>query len=588
MSKNTPDFNDPINLQVMWNRLIFIADQADTVLGRTAFSPIVRENHDYVTVLLDSRGRALAQCTWSIPVFITSLPVAAQKYFLPKFPAETLSEGDVLATNDPEIGTGHLPDVTMITPIFKKGKVVAYAGSIAHLPDVGGRPLHSEASDIFEEGIRFPIVKLHKAGVPNQDVLDIIAASVRLPTEVLGDLESMVAANNVMGRELLKFLDEYDLDEIDDLADAIHSRSEAQTRKAIRQWPNGTYTAEVLLDGYDTDVKLKAAVIVRDDSIHVDYAGSSDQVLHSINCRTNYRYAHSVYALKCLLDPDTPNNEGCITPITDEAPEGSILNPNAWTAGNSRNLIGHVIPSLLFKALENVVPDKVMGDSGGAPIWAANCVGQRDDGTQYGSVQNFHGGQGARSEIDGLDTLSFPSNCKVTAIEMFEIAVPVLTECKELIADSGGAGKYRGGLGILREYINLADARFSIRSSKHVIPPLGAQEGASGRTGDLTINPGTTEEKHLPTRYADYPLKAGDVFRLESPGGGGLGNPFEREPARVLADVTQGYVSPERAASDYGVSVMKQGRKWHIDEAATAKLRENHNNVMARKSGPSR
>src|SRR6266478_1232698 len=315
MSKNTPDFNDPINLQVMWNRLIFIADQADNVLGRTAFSPIVRENHDYVTVLLDSRGRALAQCTWSIPVFITSLPVAAQKYFLPKFTADMLTEGDVLATNDPEIGTGHLPDVTMITPIFKKGRVVAYAGSIAHLPDVGGRPLHSEA------------------GVPNQDVLDIIAASVRLPTEVLGDLESMVAANNVMGRELLKFLDEYELDEIDDLADAIHSRSEAQTRKAIRQWPNGTYSAEVLLDGYDTDVKLKAAVIVKDDSIHVDYAGSSDQVLHSINCRTNYRYAHSVYALKCLLDPDTPNNEGCITPITDEAPEGSILNPNAWTAG---------------------------------------------------------------------------------------------------------------------------------------------------------------------------------------------------------------------------------------------------------------
>ena len=189
MSKNTPDFNDPITLQVMWNRLIFIADQADNVLGRTAFSPIVRENHDYVTVLLDSRGRALAQCTWSIPVFITSLPIAAQNYFLPKFPAETLEQGDVLATNDPEIGTGHLPDVTMITPIFKKGKVVAYAGSIAHLPDIGGRPLHSEASDIFEEGIRFPILKLHKAGEPNQDVLDIIAASVRLPTEVLGDLE---------------------------------------------------------------------------------------------------------------------------------------------------------------------------------------------------------------------------------------------------------------------------------------------------------------------------------------------------------------------------------------------------------------
>ena len=545
---NAADFNDPINLQVMWNRLIFIADQADIVLGRTAFSPIVRENHDYVTVLLDSRGRALAQCTWSIPVFITSLPVAAQTYFLPKFPAETLREGDVLATNDPEIGTGHLPDVTMITPIFKNGKVVAYAGSIAHLPDIGGRPLHSEASDIFEEGIRFPIVKLHQAGVPNQDVLDIIAASVRLPTEVMGDLESMVAANNVMGRELIKFLDEYGLDGVDELADAIHARSEAQTRKAIRQWPNGTYTAEVLLDGYDADVKLKAAVIVGDDAIHVDYTGTSEQVLHSINCRTNYRYAHSVYALKCLLDPDTPNNQGCITPITDEAPPGSILNPQPWTAGNSRNLIGHVIPSLIFKALEGLVPDKVMGDSGGAPIWAANCVGRRDDGSQYGSVQNFHGGQGARAEFDGLDTLSFPSNCKVTAIEMFEITVPALTECKELIADSGGAGKTRGGLGQRVVLRNLARQPMSIYLASERVrhPCFGVVGGQSGRAGQVSKN----GDPQFPK--GKVVLKTGERLEVETPGGGGWGPASDRAAAAIEHDLAEGLITPAAARKTYG------------------------------------
>lgn len=548
MSVNAADFNDPINLQVMWNRLIFIADQADIVLGRTAFSPIVRENHDYVTVLLDSRGRALAQCTWSIPVFITSLPVAAQKYFLPKFPAEMLQEGDVLATNDPEIGTGHLPDVTMITPIFKNGKVVAYAGSIAHLPDIGGAPLHSEASDIFEEGIRFPIVKLHKAGVPNQDVLDIIAASVRLPTEVMGDLESMVAANNVMGRELVKFLDEYGLDGIDELADAIHSRSEAQTRRAIRQWPNGTYSAEVLLDGYDTDVTLKASVIVRDDSIHVDYSGTSEQILHSINCRTNYRYAHSVYALKCLLDPDTPNNEGCITPITDEAPLGSILNPEQWTAGNSRNLIGHVIPSLIFRALEGVVPDKVMGDSGGAPIWAANCVGRRDDGTQYSSVQNFHGGQGARSEFDGLDTLSFPSNCRVTAIEMFEIAVPALVECKELISDSGGAGRSRGGLGQHVVLRNLARNPINIYLASERVrhPCFGVVGGRSGSAGKVFRN----GEPQFPK--GKVVLKTGDRLEVETPGGGGWGKTSERSAAAIELDLAEGLITPQAARQIYG------------------------------------
>ena len=197
----------------------------------------------------------------------------------------------MLATNDPEIGTGHLPDVTMVTPIFRNGKVVAYAGSIAHLPDVGGRPLSPDATDIFEEGIRFPILKLHKGGEPNRDVLDIIAASVRLPTEVLGDLDSMAAANAVMGRELTKFLDEYGLNEVDELADAIHARSEAQMRKAIRAWPNGTYRAETILDGFDSEVTLAVAVTVSDETVHVDYAGSSDQVTHGINVRTNYLYA---------------------------------------------------------------------------------------------------------------------------------------------------------------------------------------------------------------------------------------------------------------------------------------------------------
>ena len=255
-------FDDPITLQVMWNRLIFIADQADSVLGRTAFSPIVRENHDYVTVLMDSRGRALAQCTWAIPVFITSLPMAVQKYFLPKFPAETLVPGDVLATNDPEIGTGHLPDVTMVTPIFRNGKVVAYAGSIAHLPDVGGRPLSPDATDIFEEGIRFPILKLHKAGSRTRTCSTSSRRASGCRPRSWATSTAWSAANAVMGRELSKFLDEYGLDEVDELADAIHSRSEAQMRKAIRAWPNGTYRAETMLDGFDSEVKLAVAVTV--------------------------------------------------------------------------------------------------------------------------------------------------------------------------------------------------------------------------------------------------------------------------------------------------------------------------------------
>ncbi len=548
MPKTLTDFNDPITLQVMWNRLIFIADQADNVLGRTAFSPIVRENHDYVTVLLDSRGRALAQCTWSIPVFITSLPAAAQNYFLKAYPPETLEPGDVLATNDPEIGTGHLPDVTMLTPIFKGGKVVAYAGSIAHLPDVGGRPLSPDATDIYEEGIRFPIIKLHKAGVPNKDALDIIASSVRLPTEVRGDLDSMVAANNVMGRELLRFMEEYDLDSVDELADSIHSRSEMQLRKAIKAWPNGTYRAEVKLDGFDSEVVLKAAVIVRDETVHVDYTGSSDQVLHGINVRTHYRYAHSVYALKCLLDPETPNNEGCITPFTDEAPLGSILNPHAYAAGNSRNLVGHVIPSLIFKALEGVVPERVQGDSGGAPIWAMNCLGQRNDGTQYGAIQNFHGGQGGRMNNDGLDTLSFPSNCRVTPIEMYELAVPVLTECKELIADSGGAGEFRGGLAQRSILKNISNNPMSVYMATERVkfPCFGVVEGHSGTAGRVFKN----GVDHFPK--GKVVLQPGESLGFETPGGGGWGKPSDRTTQDIEADLAEGFVTLEGVKAAYG------------------------------------
>src|SRR5260221_14157731 len=204
MSGRQIDFNDPITLQVLWNRLVFIADQADRALGRTAFSPIIRENHDYVTALMDTSGRALAQCTWAIPVFITSLPMAAQHYFLKAFPPETLEPGDVLLTNDPLIGTGHLPDMVMITPVFHKGRIIGYAGSIAHMADIGGRPYSPESIDIFEEGIRLPIVKIYKAGKPNKDGLDIIAASVRLPRQVLGDLGRMVSGHDGMGGAVVR------------------------------------------------------------------------------------------------------------------------------------------------------------------------------------------------------------------------------------------------------------------------------------------------------------------------------------------------------------------------------------------------
>jgi N-methylhydantoinase B len=539
----TLDFDDPITLQVLWNRLIFIADQADRALGRTAFSPIVRENHDYVTVLMDAKGRALAQCTWAIPVFITSLPMAVQQYFLPAFPPSSLRPGDVLLTNDPLIGTGHLPDMVMVTPIFHRGRHIGFSGSIAHMPDIGGRPYSPDSTDIFEEGIRLPIIKLYKAGVRNDDVLDIIGASVRLPREVLGDIDSMVAANEVMARELVRFLDEYDLDDVEALGAAIHRRSEEQMRRAIAKWPSGSYKSEMTLDGYDSPVTLKCEVVVKCDAIHIDYAGSSPQVRHAINVRKHYRIAHSVYALKCLLDPDTPNNEGCTVPITDEAPHGSILNPRDTAAGNLRNLIGHAIPSLVFKALEKVVPEKVQGDSGGAPIWGINCQGQNAQGVPYGASQMLHGGQGGRATLDGLDTLSFPSNCKCIPTEMYELSVPVLTECKELIPDSGGPGQFRGGLGQRVTLRNISTGVMNMYlASEHVIEPcLGVVGGHPGRPGAVLKNGQQVFPK------GQIPLAPGERLTVELPGGGGWGDPAKRSPDLIEADLALGLVTADGA-----------------------------------------
>ena len=542
------DFTDPIALQVLWNRLVFITDQADLALGRTAFSPIVRENHDFVTVLMDADGNALAQCTLAIPVFISTLPMAVKTYFLKAHPPETLKPGDVLATNNARIGTGHPPDLVMVTPIFHQGAIVAYAGCIAHLPDVGGRPQSPDSVDVFEEGIRLPILKLFREGVPNQDVFDIVASSSRLPEEVLGDINSMVAANEVTRREVLAFLREYELSGLDELARAIYARSEAHMRAAIRKLPNGIYCAEMVLDGIDSDVTLRAAVHVRDDTIHIDYEGTSPQVEYGINVAPHYRIAHSLYALKCLLDPASPNNEGCTRPCTDAAPEGSILNPRATAAGAARNLVGHTIPSLIFRAMADVLPDLVQADSGGAPIWGINCTGTRKDGSPYSSIQNFHGGQGGRDGFDGNDTLSFPSNCKVTPVEIYERSVPVVIERKELIPDSGGAGRFRGGLGQRGVIRNISGAPMSIYlNTEHVRHPcfgvLGGKPGAPGRV----------ELGNLPAPAKGRVVVADrQALVIETPGGGGWGNPATRDRALLERDLHDGLVTPAGAERDYG------------------------------------
>jgi N-methylhydantoinase B len=409
---------------------------------------------------------------------------------------------------------------------------------------------------------------------------------------VLGDIRGQLGASRLGEQRIGELLQKFGKANALQSFDRLLELAEIKMKAAISEWTDGRFEGERFVDddGIDLNKPVRIHVVVekKGDKISFDFTGSADQTKGPANVRPPLVQAAVGYVLISLVDPLIFINSGILRAFDVKTREGSVLNPRFPAPVNTYNATVHAMVEALFSALSHVIPARARADGCGS---RSIIIGGRSTsaGKSYVQYEIVGGGAGGRATKDGASGTSVnQSNARIASIEIIESEFPTRVQRFELIKDSGGAGKYRGGLGILREYINLADARFSIRSSKHVIPPLGAQEGASGRTGDLTINPGTTEEKHLPTRYADYPLKAGDVFRLESPGGGGLGNPFEREPARVLADVTQGYVSPERAASDYGVSVMKQGRKWHIDEAATAKLRENHNNVMARKSGPSR
>jgi N-methylhydantoinase B len=309
------------------------------------------------------------------------------------------------------------------------------------------------------------------------------------------------------------------------------------------------------------------------DSIRFDFSGSADQTKGPANVRPPLVKAAVGYALISLVDPLIFINSGIMRSYEITTREGSVLNPRFPAPVNTYNATVHAMVEALFDALSHVMPARARADGCGS---RSIIIGGRSTsaGKTYVQYEIVGGGAGGRATRDGASGTSVnQSNAKIASIEIIESEFPTRVQRFELIKDSGGAGKFRGGLGMVREYINLADARFSIRSSKHVIAPYGAAGGGPGRTGDLTVNPGTAEENHLPTRYADYPLKAGDIFRLETPGGGGLGDPFERDPAKVLGDVAQGYVSPQRAERDYGVVVVKQGRAWEIDETATARLR---------------
>jgi N-methylhydantoinase B len=566
---------DPVTLEVIWNRFLSVANEQQDALIRTAFSTIVRESQDLACGLFDTKGRMIAQSLSGTPGHINAM-ATSMKHFLAAFPADKMAPGDVLITNDPWQTAGQINDITITTPVFKHDKLVALFANTCHSADIGGRILSAEAREVFEEGLRIPIMKLFDRGEPNRILMQLVRSNVRQPDEVIGDFYAQTASNDAGGRALLEMMEEFALDSIDAVAEEIIGRSETAVRSEIRKLPSGEWSNETWSDGFEEPIVIRCTVKVAGDEIFIDFAGSSPQSTRGINVVMNYTHAYASFAIKAAICPDVPHNEGSFRPVHVSAPPGSIMNALDPAPVASRQVIGHFIPSAIFAALSGALPGRLMAP-GADPIWLSVWRGQNPPFT----LTIFQvGGTGARPAKDGLSAVGFPSGVAGVPAEVIESLSPVVMQRRQLRPDSGGAGKWRGGLGQLTEFTRRGEGRWSVSSiaDRTEYPAPGLLGGGSGAKGEVMLGDGTRLHAK-----AMVDLKRGDVVHVNLPGGGGYGNAFERAPERVLRDVIEGYVAPEEAEKSYGVAVrftgkpdalVKLPRDWQIDEDKTARMRE--------------
>jgi N-methylhydantoinase B len=568
---------DQIALEVLWSRLLSVTNEQQAALMRTAFSTVVRESQDLACGVFDTLGNMVAQSETGTPGHINAM-ATCMRHFMAAYPESTLEPGDVLITNDPWMTAGQINDITLVTPIFREGRVVAYFANTCHMLDIGGRILSAEAREVYEEGFLIPIMKLFARGQRNEELFKLLKANVRTPREVEGDLYAMASCNDVGGTQLLEFMREFQLESIDPLAEAIIDRSERATRAAIAHLPDGVYENEMYSDGFEEPVLLKARVTIDGDRMTVDHAGSSPQSRFGINVVMNYTHAYTSFAVKCAISPEVPHNEGSFRPVRVVAPEGCILNAVHPAPVAARHLIGHFLPGLIFGALAQAMPDRLMAD-GAASIWITMFRGSRPSKDPYTFMLFQCGGTGARPTKDGLNNVGFPSGVAGVPAEVLESLTGLVVGRKEVRPDSGGAGKFRGGCGQFTTFGDRSGRTWSMSGmyDRLKFPAQGLLGGQPGWAGSFALSDG---RRANPKELLFHPSTT--VVETALPGGGGYGNPFERDPELVLDDVVNGYVSVNAAARDYGVVVQSSRRAdehvslprhFSIDAAATAALR---------------
>lgn len=550
---------DPVTFSVIWGGLLSAASEMGVTLSRTAYSMAVREGLDYSTALFDADGNMVAQGDYS-PGHLGSMAFTVRRV-LEDYPPQDLNPGDAILTNDPGIGSGHLPDMFMISPVHVDDVLVGFAVNCAHHVDVGGAGAGSQVivgiTDNFQEGIRFLPTRCYLKGEPVRDIIRIIAANVRAPEMVMGDLRAQVIANTTGAARLEQLMRSYGSDVVRQAMAEIIQRSEALMRNAIREIPDGVYDFEDWLDdvGPETDpVRVKVMVTVADSTIKIDWTGSGPQREAGLNCYLNYTRAYTIAAIKSITLPNLPQNAGVIDTIEISAPLGSFFNATRpWPCGG-RSTTSHRIYEAVLGAMSKAVPEKVM--AAGSHSFNPNLGGTHPKtGKTFVSYDLIIGGIGGRFDKDGAEALASPWNAATIPAEVQETNNPIIVERFELVADSAGPGRYRGGSAIRKDLCVLTDG-VSLHNlgDRARFEPYGLFGGLPGQRGETTLNPGSETERTLHSK-GSYRLNAGDVVSWRTAGGGGYGDPHERPIALVLKDVAAGLVSVEVAARDYGVEI---------------------------------
>ena len=527
---------DPVSLKILWDRMVAIADELVLSLVRTSFSMNVREGYDLSCMMFDARARLLTQGTYSLPSFTGTAPQTIA-HMLRVFPAATLRPGDVIITNDPWMGTGHLFDINVMCPVFKGKQLVGFTISVTHLPDIGGKGMASDCTEVYHEGLRLPVCKLRDDGVLNELLLDVIRTNVRVPDQTVGDLMANVACNEVGGRALLEFMQEYDLEEIDSLSDAVNAHAEAAMRARIAEIPDGIYENVVPIEGPGHPIRLAASVEVAGSDVKIDFAGTDGPVRASINVPFCYTRSQANYVIKCLTIPNLPNNEGSMRPITVTAPEDCVLNAQPpWPTGG-RHSVGHFVVPLLMGALAPALPDTVQADAAMMNVFSVQ--GRHRDGEEVSSLFFLAGGLGAMHGLDGRAVTPAPSNMTVVPTEVWENRTAMTIEKREILANTGGAGKWRGGPG--QEVVFRNDTghllEFALMGQRTEFPATGLAGGGDGSRRLYDVNGEVVDPK------ARIELNPGDRITMREAGGGGYGDPAERDPSAAQADLERGYVT---------------------------------------------